>query len=235
VSPGAADRAANVLVVDARPSSRRRLRRLLESEGCHVLLASHEDEALHLLERRGAPDAAILDVNPRGAGGLRLCRLLRRLYIDLPLMLVSAADEVEHRVAGLDAGADDYVGKPFAVDEVAARLRVLLRRTGRRRMGAEVLRYDLLELNRTTRQAHRGGEGLELTRTEFDLLDLFLQHPGEVLGRSFIYDRVWGYDIEFSSNSLEVYVSSLRAKLEQDDGPRVIQTVRGVGYVLRAA
>jgi two-component system response regulator MprA len=235
MNPGAADRAANVLVVDARPSSRRRLRRMLEAEGCHVLLASREDEALHLLERRGAPDAAILDVNPHGAGGLRLCRLLRRLYVDLPLLLVSAADDVEHRVAGLDAGADDYVGKPFAAEEVAARLRVLLRRTGLRRMGTEMLRYDIFELNRTTRQARRGDEVLELTRTEFDLLELFLQHPGEVLGRPFIFDHVWGYDIEFSSNSLEVYVSSLRAKLEQHDRPRVIQTVRGVGYVLRAA
>ncbi|MCW3015277.1 MAG: DNA-binding response regulator [Solirubrobacterales bacterium] len=208
---------------------------MLEAEGCHPLLASHEDEVLQLLKSSGAPDAAILDVCPQGTRGLGLCRLLRRLYVDLPLLLVSAADDVEHRVAGLDAGADDYVGKPFAPEEVAARLRVLLRRTGLRRMGAEVLRYGRLELNRTTRQAYRTGEELELTRTEFDLLELFLLYPGDVLKRSFIYERVWGYDVEFSSNSLEVYVSLLRAKLEQHDRPRVIQTVRGVGYVLRTS
>lgn len=228
---GSADRLGSVLVVDAEPASRERLRRVLEAEGCEVRLASDEGEAMQVLEEIGAPDVAILDAPGPATAGLRLCRRLRRRYLDLPLLLISAAKGIEDRVAGIRAGADDHIGKPVAAEEVAATVQVLLR-TGAHRLRA-ALHHGTLELNRATWQAYHAGERLKLTRTEFDLLELFLLHPGEVLHRAFIYERVWGYGVEYHSNSLEVYVSSLRRKLERHGRPRLIHTVRSVGYVLR--
>jgi two-component system, OmpR family, response regulator MprA len=163
--------------------------------------------------------------------GLEVCRRLRREGHRLPVLMLTARDEVENRVAGLDAGADDYVTKPFALEELLARLRALLRRTTSG--SGEVLRFGDLELDPKTREVRRAGEPIDLTRTEFSLLELFLLNPRQVLTRSVIFERVWGYDFGFSSNSLDVYIGYLRRKTEAGDRPRLIQTVRGVGYALR--
>jgi two-component system response regulator MprA len=151
----------------------------------------------------------------------------------VPVLMLTARDEVENRVAGLDAGADDYVTKPFALEELLARLRALLRRTTPET--GDVLRFADLELNPSTREVSRSGEPIELTRTEFSLLELFLTNPRQVLTRSIIFERVWGYDFGFASNSLDVYIGYLRRKTEANGGPRLIHTVRGVGYALREA
>ena len=233
MSSDAPERAASVLVVNSEPTSRERLRRVLEADGCEVRLAAGADEALRLLEETGTPDVVVVDAPPRATAALRLCEVLRRRYADLSLLLIAGANRVEDRIAGLRAGADDCVGRPFAAEEIAARVDVLLRRDGMRRLGAAVLRHGSLVLNRATRQAYQGDARLELTRTEFDLLELFLLYPGEALRRSFIYERVWDSDARYHSNSLEVYVSSLRRKLEKQGHSRLIHTLRGVGYVLR--
>jgi two-component system, OmpR family, response regulator MprA len=156
---------------------------------------------------------------------------LRRSGNTLPVLMLTARAEVENRVEGLDAGADDYVTKPFALEELLARLRALLRRTSPD--GGDVLRFADLELNPGTREVKRGGEQIELTRTEFSLLELFLRNPRQVLTRSIIFERVWGYDFGFSSNSLDVYIGYLRRKTEVGGKPRMIHTVRGVGYALK--
>ena len=166
-----------------------------------------------------------------GVDGLEVCRRLRRAGSRLPVLMLTARDAVENRVAGLDAGADDYVTKPFALEELLARIRALLRRTTD---GAgEVLRFADLELDPGTREVRRGGELIELTRTEFSLLELFLRNPRQVLTRSIIFERVWGYDFGYGSNSLDVYIGYLRRKTEAGGEPRLLHTVRGVGYVLR--
>jgi two-component system, OmpR family, response regulator MprA len=163
--------------------------------------------------------------------GLEVCRRLRRAGSRLPVLMLTARVEVENRVEGLDAGADDYVTKPFALEELLARLRALLRRTADG--SGEPLRFEDLELDPRTREVRRGGEPIELTRTEFALLELFLLNPRQVLTRSLIFERVWGYDFGASSNSLDVYIGYLRRKTEAGGKPRLIQTVRGVGYALR--
>jgi two-component system response regulator MprA len=227
------ERAPDILVAVDGKESRDRLRGVLEADGCDVRFASEAEPVVRLLERDGSPDVMVLEAP---AGRVReLCRRVRRRFADLRLVLICEADALEDRVAGLRAGADDYVGKPFAADEVAARVHVLLRRDGLRRMGAAVLRHGTIRLDGATRQATQREEPVGLTKTEFDLLELFLRHPGEVLMRWFIYERVWGHDGGFSANSLEVYVSSLRRKLEREGAPRVIRTVRGIGYVLDPA
>ena len=205
---------------------------MLEAEGCEVRFALDADAALIAIAEGGAPDVMVVDAPLPASRGLDLCRRLRRRYADLSLVLICAADAIEDRVAGLRAGADEYVGKPFAPEEIGARVHVLLRRAGLNRPRRAILRHGTVTLDGFARRAHQDSVCLELTKTEFDLLELFLRHPGEVLERSFIYERVWGYDSEFSSNSLEVYVSSLRRKLEQRARPRQIHTVRGVGYLL---
>src|SRR3989440_7015299 len=164
------------------------------------------------------------------ADGLEVCRRLRRTGNRVPVLMLTARDEVENRVAGLDAGADDYVTKPFALEELLARVRALLRRSAG---GGEVVRFADLELNTSTREVRRGGDPIELTRTEFSLLELFMLNPRQVLTRSVIFERVWGYDFGFASNSLDVYIGYLRRKTEAGGKPRLIQTVRGVGYALR--
>jgi two-component system response regulator MprA len=218
-----------ILVVDDERAVRDSLRRALALEGYEVDLAADGEEALDSI-RRAEPDALILDVLMPGIDGLEVSRRLRRGGSKVPILMLTARDAVENRVEGLDAGADDYVTKPFALEELLARLRALLRRTTG---GAEVLRFADIELDPSTRQVTRGGEPIELTRTEFALLELFMLNPRQVLTRSIIFERVWGYDFGYASNSLDVYIGYLRRKTEAGDRPRLIQTVRGVGYALR--
>jgi two-component system, OmpR family, response regulator MprA len=220
-----------VLVVDDERAVRESLRRALELEGYDVELAADGREALDRLGAGPHPDAVILDVLMPEVDGLEVCTELRRSGSRLPVLMLTARAEVENRVAGLDAGADDYVTKPFALAELLARLRALLRRTSNG--SGETLRFADLELDPRTREVHRGGEPIELTRTEFSLLELFLLNPRQVLTRSLIFERVWGYDFGAGSNSLDVYVGYLRRKTEAGGKPRLIQTVRGVGYALR--
>jgi two-component system, OmpR family, response regulator MprA len=220
-----------ILVVDDERAVRESLRRALELEGYTVDLAADGQEALALLESGEEPDAVVLDVLMPEVDGLEFCRRLRRAGSRLPILMLTARAEVENRVEGLDAGADDYITKPFALEELLARLRALLRRTSDG--SAEMLRFEDLELDPKTREVRRRGEPIELTRTEFALLELFLLNPRQVLTRSLIFERVWGYDFGATSNSLDVYIGYLRRKTEAGGRPRLIQTVRGVGYALR--
>jgi two-component system response regulator MprA len=222
-----------ILVVDDEPAVRESLRRALQLEGYDVALAGDGLEALDSV-RTDNVDAIVLDVSMPRLDGLETCRRLRGDGNALPVLMLTARDEVADRVAGLDAGADDYVVKPFALEELLARLRALLRRTAPVEDG-DVLRFSDLELDPATREVSRGNERIELTRTEFSLLELFLLNPRQVLTRSIIFERVWGYDFGFGSNSLDVYIGYLRRKTEQGGKPRLIQTVRGVGYALREA
>jgi len=221
-----------ILVVDDERAVRESLRRALELEGYEIELAGDGSEALYRLESNEEPDAMILDVLMPGVDGLEVCRRIRGSGSKLPVLMLTARTEVEDRVAGLDAGADDYVTKPFALEELLARVRALLRRATEGDDG-EVLRFGDLELDPGTREVRRSERPIELTRTEFSLLELFLRNPRQVLTRSVIFERVWGYDFGFGSNSLDVYIGYLRRKTEAGGGPRLIQTVRGVGYALR--
>ena len=220
-----------ILVVDDERAVRESLRRALELEGYEIELAADGSEALYRLEGSEEPDAVILDVLMPGVDGLEVCRRLRGSGSKLPVLMLTARTEVEDRVAGLDAGADDYVTKPFALEELLARVRALLRRTSDEE--GDVVRFANLELDPTTREVTRGGRPIELTRTEFSLLELFLRNPRQVLPRSLVFDRVWGYDFGPSSNALEVYISYLRRKTEEAGEARLIHTVRGVGYTAR--
>ena len=221
-----------ILVVDDERAVRESLRRALELEGYEIELAADGGEALAQLES-DQPDAVILDVLMPGVDGLEVCRRLRRSGNRIPILMLTARDAVENRVEGLDAGADDYVTKPFALDELLARVRALLRRTANG--SGERLLFADLELNPGTREVRRGDQHIELTRTEFSLLELFMLNPRQVLTRSIIFERVWGYDFGFASNSLDVYIGYLRRKTEAGGKSRLIQTVRGVGYALREA
>ena len=221
-----------ILVVDDERAVRESLQRTLELEGYEIELAADGGEALaRLADGEPQPDAVILDVLMPVVDGLEVCRRLRRAGNRVPVLMLTARDEIENRVAGLDAGADDYVPKPFALEELVARIRALLRRTTD--SSDEVLRFADLELDPGTREVRRNGDSIELTRTEFALLELFMMNPRQVLTRSIIFERVWGYDFGFASNSLDVYIGYLRRKTEAGDKPRLIQTVRGVGYALR--
>ena len=222
-----------ILVVDDERAVRDSLRRALELEGYEIELAADGQEALQRLEANGEgqPDAVILDVLMPVIDGLEVCRRIRRGGNRVPVLMLTARDEIENRVAGLDAGADDYVTKPFALEELVARVRALLRRTAAG--DDELLRFADLELDPGTREVRRSGDPIELTRTEFALLELFMTNPRQVLTRSIIFERVWGYDFGFASNSLDVYIGYLRRKTEAGDKSRLIQTVRGVGYALR--
>src|SRR5512132_3042650 len=222
-----------ILVVDDERAVRDSLRRALELEGYDVELAADGEEALERLGTNGEPDAVIFDILMQNMDGLEVCRRLRREGLRLPVLMLTARDEVENRVAGLDAGADDYVTKPFALEELLARVRALLRRTADGDGGGEVLSFADVQLDLGTREVRRSGRQIDLTRTEFALLELFLRNPRQVLTRSIIFERVWGYDFGFASNSLAVYIGYLRRKTEAGDKPRLIQTVRGVGYALR--
>src|SRR5881409_4056811 len=221
-----------ILVVDDDAAVRESLGRALRLEGYDVELASDGSEALERLQGNGDdPDLLVLDVLMPNVDGLEVCRRLRRTGSRVPILMLTARDEVTDRVAGLDAGADDYVVKPFALEELLARLRALLRRSADE--AVDVLRFADLELDPATREVRRDGDAIELTRTEFALLELFLLNPRQVLTRSIIFERVWGYDFGFGSNSLDVYIGYLRRKTEAGGKPRLIQTIRGVGYALR--
>jgi two-component system response regulator MprA len=224
-----------ILVVDDERAVRESLRRALELEGYEIELAEDGRRALERLagESGDEPDAVILDVLMPGVDGLEVCRTLRSQGSRLPILMLTARTQIEDRVEGLDAGADDYLTKPFALEELLARVRALLRRSGDDGAEGEALRFADLELDPGTREVRRGGERIELTRTEFSLLELFLLNPRQVLTRSVIFERVWGYDFGFASNSLDVYIGYLRRKTEADGRPRLIHTVRGVGYALR--
>ena len=221
----------DILVVDDEPAVRDSLDRALRLEGYKVELAADGGEALEALAD-DSPDAVVLDLMMPRVDGLEVCRRMRAAGDRTPVLVLTARDGVADRVKGLDAGADDYLVKPFALDELLARLRALLRRSGSTAPG-QVLRFADLSLDPMAHQVKRGGREIELTRTEFSLLELFLLHPRQVLTRSVIFERVWGYDFGPDSNSLEVYVSYLRRKLEAEGEPRLLHTVRGVGYVLR--
>jgi len=223
--------AGRLLVVDDEPAVRDALRRALVLEGYSVDLAADGQEALTTLALK-EPDAVILDVLMPGVDGLFVCRWLRARGSRIPVLMLTARDEVGDRVAGLDAGADDYVVKPFALEELLARVRALLRRT--RPDGDGSLTFADLSLELGTREVRRGERSIELTRTEFNLLELFMRNPKQVLERSLILERVWGYDFGPTTNSLDVYVGYLRRKTEAGGEPRVLHTVRGVGYVVRA-
>ncbi|MGH3014483.1 MAG: response regulator transcription factor [Gaiellaceae bacterium] len=220
-----------IMVVDDEAPVREALRRALRLEGYDVALAADGDEALRRLAEGPQPDALLLDVLMPGVDGLEVCRRLRRSGSRLPVLMLTARAEVSDRVSGLDAGADDYLAKPFALQELFARVRALLRRSGAGE--ADALRFADLELDPSTREVRRGGEDIELTRTEFSLLELLLRNPRQVLTRSLIFERVWGYDFGTGSNSLDVYIGYLRRKTETGGRPRLIHTVRGVGYALR--
>jgi two-component system response regulator MprA len=222
-----------ILVVDDEQSVRDALRRALVMQGYDVELAADGEEAL--LRIRSNPNAielAIVDVLMPRLDGLEMTRRLRADGNTVPILMLTARDQVSDKVAGLEAGADDYLVKPFALEELIARVRALLRRLGSEEVPT-TLSFADLELNTGTREVTRGEEQLLLTRTEFALLELFLRNPRQVLTRSVIFDRVWGYDFGYGSNSLDVYISYLRKKTEAGGASRLIHTVRGVGYALR--
>jgi len=226
--------AAGVLVVDDDPDLRAALSRALTLDGYRVSAVSNGAKALDAVGEL-APDVLVLDVMMPVVGGLEVCRRLRARGDRTPILVLTARDEVSDRVAGLDAGADDYLVKPFALEELRARLRALLRRAQPDQTEPEsVLRHADLEVDTDARTVHRGGRAIELTRTEFALLELLVRNAGRTLTREVIMDRVWGYELEPASNSLEVFVGYLRRKTEAAGEPRLIHTVRGVGYVLRA-
>ena len=220
-----------ILVVDDEPAVREAVDRALRLEGYRTELAEDGRSALNAIAS-APPDALVLDVLMPHVDGLEVCRRLRAAGDRTPVLMLTARDTVADRVRGLDAGADDYLVKPFALEELLARVRALLRRA---RDGEEggVLRFADLTLDRAAWEARRGGRTLTLSRTEFQLLAMFMEHPRQVLTRDVIFDRVWGYDFGPTSNSLEVYVGYLRRKTEAEDEPRLLHTVRGVGYVLR--
>jgi two-component system response regulator MprA len=222
--------AGRVMVVDDEPGVRAALERALRVERYDVQVAGDGAEALALLADR-SPDAIVLDVAMPEVDGLEVCRRRRAPGARTPVLMLTAGAAVDARVEGLDAGADDYLVKPFALRELQARLRALLRRTETARSG--VLRFADLALDPSAREVRRGSRDIELSRTEFNLLELFLEHPRQVLTRSQIFERVWGYDFGSTSNTLGVYMGYLRRKTEAGGEPRLLHTVRGVGYVLR--
>ncbi len=217
-----------VLVVDDDPAVRSAIARALRVD---YEVGEAVDGADALAQHSSSPaDAIVLDLLMPEIGGLDVCRSLRHRSDPVPILVVTARDAVDDRVEGLDAGADDYLVKPFAVEELRARVRALLRRTG---AGNDAVQFGDLTLDVTTREVHRGERRLQLTRTEFNLLELFMRNPRQVLTRSQIYERVWGYDFGATSNALWVYIGYLRRKLEEGGEPRLLHTVRGVGYALR--
>ncbi|MFL6140411.1 MAG: response regulator transcription factor [Labedaea sp.] len=225
-----------ILVVDDDRAVRESLRRSLQFNGYQVDLATDGQQALDAV-KSARPDAMVLDVMMPRLDGLEVCRRLRGTGDDLPILVLTARDLVSDRVAGLDAGADDYLPKPFALEELLARLRALLRRTVADASGVErtdpPLRFADLEMDLGTREVRRGDRLISLTRTEFALLELLLSHPRQVLTRTRILEEVWGYDFPTSGNALEVYIGYLRRKTEAAGELRLLHTVRGVGYVLR--
>jgi two-component system, OmpR family, response regulator MprA len=224
---------SRLLIVEDDEHVRDAVARALRYEGYDVHTAVDGNDALVRIDEI-APDAIVLDVLMPGTDGLEVCRRLREQGNRTPILMLTARHEVSDRVAGLDAGADDYLVKPFALDELLARLRALLRRTSISGE-ADVVRTDDLSLDPQRREAWRGTRELGLTKTEFDLLELLMVNANIVVTRDTIYERIWGYEFETSSKSLDVYIGYLRRKTEAEGEPRLIRTVRGVGYTLRSA
>ncbi len=222
-----------ILVVDDEPAVLQALTRALSLERYDVDVARDGGEALDMLAGRRY-DTILLDVTMPGISGLDVCRRLRASGDRSPVLMLTARDAIDDRVAGLDAGADDYLVKPFALRELMARLRALLRRHETEVDGPGLLTFDDLTLDAAAHEVHRGSRRLELTRTEFALLELFMRHPRQVLSRSTIFEHVWGYDFGAASNTLGVYMGYLRRKTEDGGESRLLHTVRGVGYILRS-
>lgn len=228
-----------ILVVDDDSRVTSALRRTLAYEGYQVSVAENGEQAL-FLARTKSPDLVILDRMLPGIDGLEVCRRLRSVTNDsrtgdIPILMLTARDAVADRVAGLETGADDYLVKPFALEELLARIKVLLRRFSPPDVARETLVYEDLELDTASRQARRGSRLINLSTTEYELLSLFMRNPRIVLTRAVLMDRIWGHDFEGGPNVLEVYIAHLRAKLEQDGEARLIQTMRGTGYVLKVS
>jgi two-component system response regulator MprA len=219
-----------ILVVDDDLAVCRSIDRALRLEGYDVDTVASGGEALEAVASN-SPDALVLDLQLPDLDGLAVCRRIREAGDDIPILMLTARHGIDDRVQGLDAGADDYLVKPFALEELLARLRALLRRRFESEGG--VVRFGELTLDLASREAHRGARAFTLTRIEFDLLELFLRHPRQVLTREVLLNRVWGFDFDSGTNSLAVYVGYLRRKTEAGGEPRCIHTVRGVGYVLR--
>jgi DNA-binding response OmpR family regulator len=222
--------AQHILLVEDEIKLARFIELELQSEGYRVTVAHDGMSGLSLV-RESEPDLAILDWMMPGLTGVELCRRLRSTGIKIPVILLTAKDEVGDRVTGLDAGADDYLVKPFSIEELLARIRAHLRRT--QETDTDLLQFEDLSLNRRTREVHRGQRSIDLTAKEFDLLQYLMSHPRQVFTREQILENIWGYDFLGDSNIIEVYVRYLRLKLEQDSEKRLIHTARGVGYSLR--
>jgi two-component system response regulator MprA len=222
-----------VLIAEDDSSVRKAVQRVLELENYQVTAVNDGQVALEALSKSRF-DLAVLDVMMPFADGLTVCKEARHRGIDVPILLLTARVEVGDRVAGLDAGADDYLVKPFVVDELLARCRALLRRNAAA-SSATILRVGDLTLNTLSREVHRGEREIMLTKTEFDLLELLMQQPGTVISRDTIYEAIWGYNFETNSKSLDVYIGYLRRKTEEGTESRVVYTVRGVGYTVKAS
>ncbi|NQV07430.1 response regulator transcription factor [bacterium] len=232
MSTGKAERQPIVAIAEDDDSVFRSIDRALRFEGFAVRHAADGRSALDLVTSE-SPDAMILDIGMPELNGLEVCRLLRAMGNRIPILMLTARVELSDRVAGLDAGADDYLVKPFALEELLARLRALLRRAAVVPDGRNLLTVADLVVDPAGRTAHRAGREIDLTKTEFDLLELLMTNAGIVLTRDVIYERIWGYDFETTSNPLDVYVGYLRRKLESEGEARLIHTVRGVGYAAR--
>jgi two-component system response regulator MprA len=224
---------SSILVVDDDPNILSMLKRALNYEGYQVYTAENGVDALQIIEKN-LLDLVILDILMPKKNGWEVCQEIRIVNPKLPIIMLTAKDEVENRVKGLDLGADDYVVKPFILDELLARVRAHIRRVRLDKEEKNILTYEDLTVNLETRKAWRGKRVLNLKGKEFELLSLFLLHPHHVLSKDQILEQVWGYDYDMESNVLEVYIASLRQKLEEHGEPRVIHTVRGIGYVLRS-
>ncbi|ADO55502.1 transcriptional regulator [Paenibacillus jamilae] len=224
---------STILIIDDDEKIVSMLRRGLAFEGYEVLTATNGAEGLNKM-LTAEPDLVVLDVMMPQVDGFEVCRRMREGGSTVPVLMLTAKDEVENRVKGLDLGADDYLVKPFALEELLARVRALLRRkTEQQDNNGNRLTFEDLQLDNESREVVRGGKRLELTAKEFELLHLFMQNPKRVLSRDLIMDKIWGYDYSGESNVLEVYIAMLRQKTEQDGGKRLIRTIRGAGYILR--
>ncbi len=222
---------ARILIAEDDQGVRTSLTRALTFQNYNVTAVNDGAQALEAVDAQ-LPDLVILDVSMPHVDGLTACRMIREKYRSLPILMLTARHEVSDRVAGLDAGADDYVVKPFALEELSARVRSMLRRTLVTEETQNLVVADLV-LDLRSRTAHRGKRELVLTKTEFDLLELLMQNVGIVLERDMLYDRIWGFNFETGSRSLDVYIGYLRRKTEEGGEPRVLHTIRGVGYIVR--
>ena len=229
----ASNKTLKLVVAEDDPAVRNAVQRVLELEGYSVVVTKDGVAALDAI-LSNAPDAVVMDVMMPFSDGLSVCRELRRRANRTPILLLTARHEIGDRVAGLDAGADDYLVKPFSIDELLARVRALLRRNAPNTTST-ILQLADLSLDPTRREVRRGSRIVDLTKTEFDLLQVLLEQTGIVLSREYLYEHIWGFDFETNSKSLDVYIGYLRRKIEQDDETKLLHTVRGVGYVVRAS